>query len=170
MADLQTLDRLQPALLDRLTDDDPSNQKPEPKERRVLTRAQFRTAVLRDLAFLLNAARPTADEGLGAWPEAEKSVLNFGMPSFAGETASSLEITELERAVREALILFEPRINASSLRVKALQEGSVLDWHNQISMRIEATVWAQPVPLDLLLRTDVDLETGQIDIKEMGAV
>ncbi|GAA5167582.1 type VI secretion system baseplate subunit TssE [Viridibacterium curvum] len=169
MADLQPLDRLQPALLDRLTDNDPTNQQPEPKERRMLSRSEFRAAVLRDLSFLLNAARPTDAEGLGAWPEAQKSVLNFGMPSFAGETASTLDIVDLERAVREALILFEPRINASSLRVQGVQEGSVLDWHNQISMRIEATVWAQPVPLDLLLRTDVDLETGQIDVKELGA-
>lgn len=166
--DLQPLDRLQPALLDRLLDDDPSNQKPEPKERRVLSKTQFREAVLRDLAFLLNAARPPASDGLAAYPEVERSVLNYGMPSFAGETASSLDTADLERAVREALIQFEPRIVPGSLHVQALQEGSLLDWHNVISLRIEAHVWAQPVPLDLLLRTDVDLETGQIEIKELG--
>lgn len=170
MADLQPLDRLQPALLDRLLDDNPSNQQPEPKERRVLSRNEFRAAVLRDLSFLLNASRPTDGEGLAAWPEAQKSVLNFGMPTFAGETASTLDLVDLERAVRDALVQFEPRINAGTLRVKALQEGSILDWHNQISLRIEATVWAQPLPLDLMLRTDVDLETGQIDVKELGAV
>ena len=166
--DLQPLDRLQPALLDRLLDDDPSNQKPEPKERRMLTKAQFREAVLRDLTFLLNAARPPASDGLADYPEVEHSVLNYGMPSFAGETASSLDSADLERAVREALIQFEPRIVPGSLRVQAHQEGNMLDWHNVISLRIEASVWAQPVPLDLLLRTDVDLETGQIEVKELG--
>lgn len=166
--DLQPLDRLQPALLDRLLDDDPADQKPEPKERRMLSKAQFREAVLRDLGFLLNAAAPAGDEGIAHYAEVTASVLNYGMPSFAGETATSLDIGALERAVREALIRFEPRIVPASLRVQALHEGPMLDWHNVISLRIEAVVWAQPVPLDLLLRTDVDLETGQIEVREMG--
>lgn len=166
--DLQPLDRLQPALLDRLLDDDPTNQKPEPKERRVLSKSQFREAVLRDLAFLLNAAAPSASEGIANYPEVERSVINYGMPSFAGETATSVDIGELERAVRNALIQFEPRIVPASLRVQALQEGPMLDWHNVISLRIEVSIWAQPIPLDLLLRTDVDLETGQIEVKELG--
>jgi type VI secretion system protein ImpF len=166
--DLQPLDRLQPALLDRLLDDDPSNQHPEPKERRMLTKSQFREAVLRDLAFLLNAAAPAANEGIANYPAVEDSVINYGMPSFAGETATSVDIGELERAVRNALIRFEPRIVPASLRVQALHEGPLLDWHNVISLRIEASVWAQPVPLDLLLRTEVDLETGQIEVKELG--
>jgi type VI secretion system protein ImpF len=79
-----------------------------------------------------------------------------------------VDIGELERAVRDALIRFEPRIVPASLRVQALHEGPLLDWHNVISLRIEASVWAQPVPLDLLLRTEVDLETGQIEVKELG--
>ena len=47
-------DRLQPALLDRLTDDEP-DKKQEPREARVLSRARMRQAVLRDLAWLFNA-------------------------------------------------------------------------------------------------------------------
>jgi type VI secretion system protein ImpF len=169
MADLAPLDRLQPSLLDRLRDDEPDNQQPEPQERRVLSRSEFRAAVLRDLGLLLNAQRPPVSDGFEAYPEAARSVLNFGMPSFAGETASSVDVIELERAVRDALLVFEPRILPGSLRVQAQQEGSVLDWHNVISLRIEARVWAQPVPLDLMLRTDVDLETGQVEVREMGA-
>ncbi len=165
---LQPLDRLQPALLDRLQDDQPDNQQVEPKERRVLTRAQLRDAVLRDLSWLLNATRPPESDGIADYPEVERSVINYGMPCFSGETLSTLDIGGLERSVREALEIFEPRILPGSLRVHALEQENLLDCHNVLSLKIEARLWAQPVPLDLLLRTDVDLETGQVELKEMG--
>ena len=49
-------DRLQPALLDRLTDDEPGSRE-EPVEARVLSKRRLRQSVLRDLAWLLNATR-----------------------------------------------------------------------------------------------------------------
>ena len=168
MADLLPQDRLQPALLDRLQDDEPG-KRIEPVERRVLSKMDLREAVLRDLTWLLNAARPSPSDNLAAWPEVEKSVLNYGLPSFSGEQASSLDISILERAVHEALVLFEPRIVADTLRVEALQQDGVLEWHNIISLRISATVWAQPVPLELMLRTQLDLESGQVEVNEVSA-
>lgn len=167
MADLLPQDRLQPALLDRLRDDDPASGV-EPIEKRALSRTDLREAVLRDLVWLLNAVRPTEREGFAAWPEVEFSVLNYGMPSFAGEQASSLDVSRLERAVHDTLVRFEPRIVAETLRVEAVQQDSVLDWHNVVSLRISATVWAQPVPLEVMLRTQLDLETGQMDVSEVS--
>ena len=49
-------ERLQPALLDRLTDDEP-DKKQEPREARVLSKSRLRQSVLRDLAWLFNATR-----------------------------------------------------------------------------------------------------------------
>ena len=167
MAELLPLDRLQPALLDRLQDDEPE-QRVEAKERRVLTRSQLREAVLRDLTWLLNAMRPPASDGLSAWPEVEQSVLNYGMPCFSGETASSLDINDLERAIRDSLTRFEPRIIPGSLQITAEQEESILDSHNVIGVRISALIWAQPVPLGLLLRTPLDLESGLVEVRDLG--
>mgnify|MGYP000567801537 CR=1 FL=1 len=48
MADPSPTERLQPSLLDRLTDEAPAALT-EPREARVLTKGQLRTAVLRDL-------------------------------------------------------------------------------------------------------------------------
>lgn len=168
MAELLPLDRLQPALLDRLQDDAPE-QRAEAAERRVLTRAQLREAVLRDLTWLLNAMRPPARDGIAAWPEVDNSVLNYGMPCFSGETASSLDITDLERAIRDSLTRFEPRIIPGSLQVSTEQQESILDWHNVIGVRISALIWAQPVPLELMLRTALDLETGLVEVSDLGS-
>jgi len=168
VAELTPQERLQPALLDRLTDDEPE-QRSEAREQRFLTKPRLRQAVLRDLAWLLNTTRLAASEDLAAYPQAETSVINFGMPAFSGETASSLDITELEKAIRDAILRFEPRILPATLRVEAQAEGRALDWHNVVSIRIFGQLWAQPVPLELLLRTEVDLETGQVQVAELGA-
>jgi type VI secretion system protein ImpF len=42
-----------------------------------------------------------------------------------------------------------------------------LDHHNQISFRITGQIWAQPVPIELLMQTHMDLETGRVEVKEL---
>ena len=54
MATTDLRDRLQPALLDRLTDDQPERQH-DADDKRVLNKNQLRQAVLRDLSWLFNA-------------------------------------------------------------------------------------------------------------------
>jgi type VI secretion system protein ImpF len=160
-------ERLQPALLDRLTDDEP-DRKLEPREHRVLSKSRLRQAVLRDLAWLFNTTRLESGANLAKAPYARRSVINFGLPALSGETASTLEIIDLERALRQAILDFEPRILPGTLQVRALVEVSALDHHNVIGVQIEGQLWAQPVPLELLIRTEIDLETGKVRIADLA--
>lgn len=162
----RVIDRLQPALFDRLRDDDPSSTT-EPAEARVVSRTQMREAVLRDLSWLFNCARLSDGESLDAYPQVMRSVLNFGLPALSGQTASSVDAVSLEAQVRQAILDHEPRILRDTLRVEAIVSDQQLDHHNQISFRISGQLWAQPVPLELLLHTDVDLETGHVDVREV---
>jgi type VI secretion system protein ImpF len=159
-------DRLQPALLDRLRDDDPGNPF-EPPEQRVVDRGRLRAAVLRDLSWLFNATRLSVAESLEAYPQVQQSVLNYGLPSLSGLTASSVDPVSLEAEVHRAIVANEPRILPHTLKVEALVSDDQLHQHNQISFRISGQLWAQPVPLELLLHTDVDLETGRVDVREL---
>jgi type VI secretion system protein ImpF len=159
-------DRLQPALLDRLTDDEP-DKKVEPREARVLSKRKLRESVLRDLAWLFNATRLEAVDSLAKAPFVRKSVLNFGLPALSGNTASSLDVTDLQRAVRDAILTYEPRILADTLEVRTLMDAGDLDHHNVIGVEIHAMLWAQPVPLEFLVRTDFDLETGKVQITDL---
>jgi len=159
-------DRLQPALLDRLTDDEP-DKKVEPREARVLSKRKLRESVLRDLAWLFNATRLEAVNPLAKAPFVRKSVLNFGLPALSGNTASSLDITDLQRAVRDAILTYEPRILPDTLEVRTLMDAGDLDHHNVIGVEIHAMLWAQPVPLEFLVRTDFDLETGKVQITDL---
>jgi type VI secretion system protein ImpF len=40
--------------------------------------------------------------------------------------------------------------------------------HNAMTFDIEGDLWAQPLPLRLYLRTELDLETGSMDIIDRG--
>ena len=159
-------ERLQPALLDRLTDEEPDKTQ-ELREHRVMSKSRLRQAVLRDLAWLFNATRLEADTDLSRAPAARRSVINFGLPALSGRSATSVDVAELERAIREAILDFEPRILRDTLEVKALVIASQLDHHNVIGVQIRGQLWAQPVPLELLVRTEIDLETGKAEIADL---
>ena len=159
-------DQLQPALLDRLTDEEP-DKKLEPRMQRVISKRRLRDAVLRDLAWLFNTTRLDANMDAATLPNARRSVINFGLPALSGQTASTIEVPDLERAIRQAILDYEPRILPASLRVRALETAG-LDHHNVIGVEISGHLWAEPLPLELLVRTEIDLETGQVEVADLA--
>ena len=166
MPDQTPRELLQPALLDRLTDDEP-DKKLELRQQRVISKKRMREAVLRDLAWLFNTTRLDPDMDPATLPLARRSVVNFGLPALAGQTASTLEVPDLERAIKQAILDYEPRILPASLRVRALETAG-LDHHNVIGVEISGQLWAQPIPLELLVRTEIDLETGQVEVADLA--
>ncbi|PWV64782.1 type VI secretion system baseplate subunit TssE [Plasticicumulans acidivorans] len=166
MAELTPQERLQPALLDRLVDDAPEQRK-ESRDNRVLSMSQLRECVLRDLAWLLNSTGLGADVDLDSCPQVASSVLNYGLPALSGMTASGLDIGQLELMLTETIRRFEPRILPASLRVRAVLSESEMN-HNAIGFEIEGELWAQPVPLRLWLKTELDLESGNVRIEPLN--
>ncbi|RZJ08380.1 MAG: hypothetical protein EOP39_14020, partial [Rubrivivax sp.] len=94
-------------------------------------------------------------------------VLNFGIPVMTGKQASSVNLTKLERDISNAIKRFEPRILADSLEVRAFEPEDVLGTHNVIEFEIKGRLWAQPVPLDVLYRTRLDLEAGIVNVRDV---
>jgi type VI secretion system protein ImpF len=163
-------DRLQPALLDRLTDDAPLQKRPELDDRRVMSKTQLREAVLRDLRWLLNAVQPLSREA-DRHPRLAGSVLNFGLPPLSGQLASRIDVGHLLKELRAAILRYEPRILPETLVVRAVEADSVMATHNVIEFQISGHLWAQPLPLEILLRTQLDLEAGQVEVRdEAGSV
>lgn len=164
VSDLAPKDRLQPALLDRLTDDEPDKGQ-ESRERRVLTIRRLRDGVRRDLTWLLNTVCLGATEDLSPYPLLSRSVLNYGLPDLAGTTATSTDPGALERALRDAVRHFEPRILPQTLRVTAAVDQGQMS-HRALTFVIQGELYAQPTPLALYLRTEVDLEAGTVRVTE----
>ena len=97
MANHEVRDRLQPVLLDRLTDLDPQSRV-ESDDSRVMNKAQIREAVLRDLSWLLNAVKPMPLLSQ-TYPLAGESVINYGLPPMSGQLASRIDVPLLERTI-----------------------------------------------------------------------
>lgn len=156
--------RLQPSLLDRLTDDEPE-RKMEAAERRGASSELLRQNVRRDLAWLFNTVNFVATEDLTAHPEVASSVLNYGVADLTGKSLSSVDIKATERMLREAILRYEPRLIPKSVRVELVGEREQIRY-NQLCFNIHAQLWAEPLPLRLVLRTELNLETGDVSVSE----
>ncbi len=160
MADLSLRERLQPSLLDRLSDDEPDKAQ-ESRDRRVLSVQRLRECVLRDLSWLFNATNLASAYDLSGFPHVASSVLNYGLPDLSGRTASGIDRAGLERLIRQAILDFEPRILKAGLHVRLSADDSRMD-HNALSFIIEGDLWSQPLPVRVYMKTEIDLEMGEV--------
>ena len=164
MAEPTPIEKLQPCLLDRLTDDEPLKQE-ESRSQRVVSQQKYRRGVLRDLEWLFNTNAYLCEEGLEDfrlrdYPEAWKSVLNYGTRQLTGLVAPDME--ELRVQLAEAIEFFEPRIVPRSMVINTNIE------HNLVQFEIQGDLWANPLPEHLYIKTKVDLETGQCQLGDAG--
>ena len=160
-------DRFQPALLDRLTDAAPRRAADASGDMQ-LTQTQLRGAVLRDLRWLLNTVNAESTQDLEHRGHVRVSTLNFGVRAMAGQRMSEVDWLDLENAIAQAIMAFEPRILAETLAVRCEADAAVLAQHNIVSLRISGMLWCVPYPQEFLFRTDIDLESGYIDVADMG--
>jgi len=166
MAELAPRERLQPSLLDRLTDHEPELAA-EPRERRVLSMRGLREGVLRDLAWLLNTTSLAASGGLPPLPHLHDSVINYGLPDISGVSMANMDPAGLARAIRQAIWDFEPRLLRASVSVKPLAAREAV---SKIVFEIQADLWAQPYPQRLYLKTELDLDLAQLNLVDAGAL
>lgn len=163
MADLTLAERLQPSLLDRLTDDEPSS-KTEANTERVIDIRRLRDIIQRDLAWLLNTTNMESEHDLEQYPHVASSTVNYGVQDVAGQSSNTQRAVEIRRSIRESVEAFEPRILPGTL---------VVDMHREagsgggaiISFDIHGELWAQPVPIELFLRTALDVTTGEVSVE-----
>ena len=162
MTDLTPSEKLQPCLLDRLTDDEPNRQQ-ESRNQRVMSMRRYRQAVLRDLAWLLNTCAHIEQDGLDEFEEVSSSVFNFGVQDITGMTASSLSAEEMRYQLMEALRRFEPRILPNTISIKMVVDPEAMS-NRSIRFEIRGDLWTQPIPESLFIKTEMDLETGECQL------
>ncbi|MFD1804228.1 type VI secretion system baseplate subunit TssE [Mixta tenebrionis] len=164
---LNARDKLQPSLLDRLTDHEPDKRQ-ESANQRLISHSTLRRHVLRDLQWLFNTINNEAQHDLQAFAEVRRSVLNFGVSPLAGQRMSDIEWNDVQSKLTEAIVNFEPRILPQGLQVRCISDTKSLDLHNVLSIEIKGRLWCVPYPLEFLFRTDVDLENGYFELKDVG--
>lgn len=163
MAELEQQERLQPSLLDRLTDDDPGNTG-ESRDKRVLSARKLRECIKRDLASLLNTGNLNDVQDLSEYPFVAESVLNYGMPDITGISVANADTGALEREFRRAILAYEPRILKNSLRLNVVSSDEMSA--NALRFEIEFDMWAEPVPERVYLKTEIDLGSGLVRLSD----
>lgn len=155
--------RLQPALLDRLTDQAP-DKKTESRSERIIDVNRLRLIVQRDLTWLLNTGSYETLLDTNQYPHVAASVINFGVREVAGETVTADRAEEIRSIIHAAITQFEPRIDPDTLEViLEVREGVS---NSVMAYDIRADLWAQPLPLELYLRSEVNIATGELKLKQ----
>ena len=162
MAELTPKEQLQPSLLDRLADDEPE-RRVEPRENRVLSIERLHDCVVRDLEWLLNSDNMGVANDLSEFPEAAASTVNYGIPTLSGQMLSRADRRRMEQSIRESIMRFEPRLIANTVEVRAILDEEQMH-RNALTFEIGATVWAQPLPIQMLVNAEVDIETGDFRV------
>ena len=164
MAELTPKERLLPSLIDRLTDDRP-NDKEETRHQRAGNIGSLRESVLRDLEWLMNTVNMQSVIDFDAYPELKTTVLNYGMPGLSGATINDVERGSIKDLIKDAIEAFEPRIMKNTLKVSLISDDELVNPH-AIAFQIEGTLWGRPMPEALFLRTELDLELGDVKVME----
>ncbi|MBL4630208.1 MAG: type VI secretion system baseplate subunit TssE [Paraglaciecola sp.] len=163
MPELSQKERLQLSLLDRLSDDDPGNPS-ESREKRVISVSRLKELVQRDLAWLLNSVAASANMDFSDYPEVAKSTLNFGIIDLSGYCSMVFNPKHIERELVKSIKNYEPRIIPKTLKIKISVAKNEMSG-NTLSFEISGDLWAQPLPLQLFLKTDVDIENGSVTLQ-----
>ena len=165
MADRRLQERLQPSLLDRLTDDAPGETREARDERAIDTR-RLREILQRDLSWLLNTSNLETEIDPERYPHAAASVLNYGVEEVSGSYSTERRAALIRDAIEAAVAAFEPRIRAGTLSVLLRTRENARE--TVITFDISADMWAQPLPQNLYLRSEVDLTTGALSLETAG--
>lgn len=96
-------DKMQPSLLDRLTDNDPEKKR-ESANSNLITHAALRRNVLRDLQWLFNTINHDASSDLSGLTQVSRSVVNFGVAPLAGKECPILNGTTFSASSPKRLL------------------------------------------------------------------
>ena len=154
---------LVPSLLDRLLDDEPDNQRESEKGRYQVLR-ELKQSVQRDLENLLNTRWRCAE-----WPpdldQLDVSLVNYGIPDFAGVRFASADAQEeLRRIIESVIRRYEPRFQR--VNVEIIPNSESLD--RTLRFRIDALLRVDPEPEPIVLDTILETATGEFEVKGSG--
>ena len=92
------------------------------------------------------------------------SVLNYGIRDFTGLSSENLSLRAVENVIYNSLIAYEPRLIPDELEVRAVSSDSESKKINSLSFEITGKIWAEPLPQDFVLRTEMSLDTGSASV------
>ena len=152
--------RITLSVLDRLIDSEPGTAADPPHSRSKSLR-ELKSAVRRDLEWLLNTRRsilplPPSSEQL------QQSLLMYGLPDFSSASVKSpSDRARILRTLEEAIAQFEPRLRAISVTIVTGEDNE-----RALRFRIDAELQVDPAPEAVTFDTMLQLYNGEYEVKE----
>jgi type VI secretion system protein ImpF len=134
------------------------------RARQVITESMLRREVSRDLDALLNTVALDATVDMEHAPHVRKSILNFGIPDIAVRTIDENGVNDIPEEIRTAIINYEPRIAANSLRIARDKEVDPVELKVRFVIRGELVCHPVHVPVEFV--ADI-VESGKIVINRL---
>ncbi|CAN0579484.1 unnamed protein product [Ectocarpus sp. 12 AP-2014] len=125
--------------------------------------ARLRDIIQRDLSWLLNTTNMESTFDADRLPMVADSVLNYGLSEVSGEFSTERRAELIRASIDRAIAVHEPRIIPGSVDVTIAPEKTTGGM--TVALDIRADMWAQPLPLELFLRSVVDVSTGEVAVE-----
>ncbi len=152
-----------PSLLDRLSTRRAGDASGATAASGEMPDLDIKSALLRDLGWLLNSTSLSSTTDLASWPNVSRSVLNYGIANFSGRSVGNADSFEIAQSLKKAIARYEPRLRPASLLIQVSTEGADHD-QRQIRIRIEGEYAAQNQWLPLAMDLCLDTESGRLEV------
>jgi type VI secretion system protein ImpF len=129
-----------------------------------ITEPQLRAEVARDLDALLNTTNLGSVIDLSRHDEVRRSIVNFGLPDIVNRTIDESRVEELVDEIREAIIQFEPRIIAKTIKVS--RDHTVDPATLAIRFVVTGDMACNPVAVPVEFIADLEAGLGKIGIRK----
>jgi type VI secretion system protein ImpF len=156
-------------LFDRLVDDEPRVGH-EPRPLRTLDGLGLIESVRRELELLFNTRSPSPAHQLAA---GERTVIDYGIPDFGSYSAANADHRrELAGIMREAAMLFEPRLHDLRVRLvpdvpepgRVVRGGPEPQREASLGAQLEAVILIDGVPQHLSFGVVLALREGKVHV------
>jgi type VI secretion system protein ImpF len=134
------------------------------RPRHVITEPVLRREVYRDVDALLNSIALESTIDMADVPYARKSIINFGIPDITHRTIDEAGVDEIPEEIKEALMNYEPRLAAASVRVT--RDTSVDPTELKIRFVVRADLSCDPVHVPVEFVAEV-IEPGKILVNRL---
>lgn len=159
---------LKPSVLDKLIGrqgEEPSGRAMAPCHVPNLARfneRELRACLMRDIAWIMNDISLSASIDLSAHADVAGSVINQGLPDFAGRSVDRDGLIARAGQIAQALRTFEPRLDPATLTVEMHQEGAIAE--NQVRFVVSGEVRTALEDSRFVVVTAIDLDTGNVSV------
>ena len=151
---------VQPPLLDRLIDLEPSSNVEPPQSRAMAVRG-LKDALRRDLEWLLNTRRTPREIPKGC-EELGRSVFAYGLPDLTSVSLHSYEDEmHLLGLIEKAIATFEPRL----VQVRVTPRGQLDRTERMLHFQIDALLMVDPAPESISFDSVLNVDRGACEVK-----